>query len=67
MPTRHFLAIPDFSRAELLALFDLARRMKQGPYAERPLAGRTLAMIFAKKGSTLTTPVTGRGGAQSHP
>ena len=56
MPTRHFLAIPDFSRAELLALFDLARRMKQGPYAERPLAGRTLAMIFAKKGSTLTTP-----------
>ena len=25
-----------------------------------------LAMIFAKKGSTLTTPVTGRGGAQSH-
>ena len=26
-----------------------------------------LAMIFAKKGSTLTTPVTGRGGAQSHP
>jgi ornithine carbamoyltransferase len=48
MPTRHFLAIPDFSRAELLALFDLARRMKRGPYAERPLTGRTLAMIFAK-------------------
>ena len=48
MPTRHFLAIPDFSRAELLALFDLASRMKRGPYAERPLAGRTLAMIFAK-------------------
>jgi ornithine carbamoyltransferase len=48
MPTRHFLAIPDFSRAELLALFDLAGRMKRGPYAERPLAGRTLAMIFAK-------------------
>ena len=48
MPTRHFLAIPDFSRAELLALFELAGRMKRGPYAERPLAGRTLAMIFAK-------------------
>jgi ornithine carbamoyltransferase len=48
MPTRHFLAIPDFSRAELLALFDLARRMKRGNYADRPLAGRTLAMIFAK-------------------
>jgi ornithine carbamoyltransferase len=48
MPTRHFLAIPDFSRAELLALLELAARMKQGDYAGRPLAGRTLAMIFAK-------------------
>jgi ornithine carbamoyltransferase len=45
---RHFLAIPDFSRAELLALFDLAARMKRGDYAERPLAGKTLGMIFAK-------------------
>jgi ornithine carbamoyltransferase len=48
MPTRHFLAIPDFSRAELLALFDLAAQMKRGDYRDRPLAGRTLAMIFAK-------------------
>jgi ornithine carbamoyltransferase len=45
---RHFLAIPDFSRAELLALFDLAARMKRGDYAEKPLEGRTLGMIFAK-------------------
>jgi ornithine carbamoyltransferase len=45
---RHFLAIPDFSRAELLALIDLAVRMKRGDYAERPLAGKTLGMIFAK-------------------
>jgi ornithine carbamoyltransferase len=45
---RHFLAIPDFSRAELLALFDLAARMKRGDYVEKPLAGRTLGMIFAK-------------------
>jgi ornithine carbamoyltransferase len=45
---RHFLAIPDFTRAELLALFDLASRMKSGAYAERPLTGRTLGMIFAK-------------------
>lgn len=45
---RHFLAIPDFSRAELLALFDLAARMKSGEYAEKPLAGKTLGMIFAK-------------------
>ena len=45
---RHFLAIPDLTRAELLALFELATRMKRGDYAERPLAGKTLGMIFAK-------------------
>ena len=45
---RHFLAIPDLTRAELLALFDLAARMKRGDYTERPLAGKTLGMIFAK-------------------
>jgi ornithine carbamoyltransferase len=47
-PTRHFLAIPDFSRPELLATFDLAARMKSGAYREKPLAGKTLGMIFAK-------------------
>ena len=46
--TRHFLTIPDFSRDEILDVLDLAARMKSGAYAERPLAGRTLAMIFAK-------------------
>src|ERR671914_913132 len=46
--TRHFLAIPDLSRAELVALFDLAARMKCGEYPEKPLAGKTLGMIFAK-------------------
>jgi ornithine carbamoyltransferase len=45
---RHFLAIPDFTPAELGALFDLAARMKCGDYEEKPLAGRTLGMIFAK-------------------
>src|SRR5688572_8674113 len=45
---RHFLAIPDFTRTELLALFDLAARMKRRDYVEKPLAGRTLGMIFAK-------------------
>jgi ornithine carbamoyltransferase len=48
MPTRHFLAIPDFTRSELLDLFDLAARMKCGEYADKPLAGKTLGMIFAK-------------------
>jgi ornithine carbamoyltransferase len=45
---RHFLAIPDFSCPELVALFELAERMKRGEYAEKPLAGKTLGMIFAK-------------------
>ena len=45
---RHFLAIPDFTRAELLAVFDLAARMKRGDYTDKPLAGKTLGMIFAK-------------------
>ena len=45
---RDFLAIPDFSATELLALFDLAERMRRGVYAKMPLAGKTLAMIFMK-------------------
>ena len=45
---RDFLAIPDFSRDELLHLFDLADRMRTGAYREKPLAGKTLAMIFMK-------------------
>ena len=48
MSPRHFLAIPDLSRDELHQLFDLAARMKSGAYRERPLAGKTLGMIFAK-------------------
>ena len=45
---RDFLAIPDFSAPELLALFDLAERMRTGAYNKKPLAGKTLAMIFMK-------------------
>jgi ornithine carbamoyltransferase len=47
-PHRDFLSIPDFSRAELDALFALAERMRTGAYTERPLAGRSLGMIFMK-------------------
>jgi ornithine carbamoyltransferase len=47
-PVRHFLAIPDLSPAELGQLFELAARMKAGTYREKPLAGKTLGMIFAK-------------------
>jgi ornithine carbamoyltransferase len=45
---RSFLAIPDFSRDELLRLFDLAESMRQGAYTRRPLEGKSLAMIFMK-------------------
>ena len=45
---RDFLAIPDLTAAELLALFDLAERMRTGAYTAKPLAGKTLAMIFMK-------------------
>src|SRR3954466_14888829 len=47
-PHRDFLAIPDFSAPELLALFDLAERMRRGEYGKKPLEGKTLAMIFMK-------------------
>ena len=45
---RDFLQIPDFSKAEILALFELAERMRAGKYDRKPLAGKTLAMIFMK-------------------
>ena len=47
-PHRDFLAIPDFSTEELHALFDLADRMHRRTYTLRPLAGKSLAMIFMK-------------------
>jgi ornithine carbamoyltransferase len=45
---RDFLAIPDFSREELIRLFDLADAMRRGDYTRKPLAGKSLAMIFMK-------------------
>jgi ornithine carbamoyltransferase len=45
---RDFLAVPDFTRDEITRTLDLADRLKSGEYRERPLAGKTLAMIFAK-------------------
>ncbi|HEU4643483.1 MAG TPA: ornithine carbamoyltransferase [Gemmatimonadaceae bacterium] len=45
---RDFLAIPDLSRDELLKLFDLADAMRVGRYDRKPLAGKSLAMIFMK-------------------
>jgi ornithine carbamoyltransferase len=45
---RDFLQIPDFSTDEIVGLFELAERMRAGRYDKRPLAGKTLAMIFMK-------------------
>ena len=50
---RGFLAISDWERHELDEFLDLADRMKVGRYRERPLAGKTLGMIF-EKSSTRT-------------
>jgi ornithine carbamoyltransferase len=46
--TNDFLSIPDFTRDELESLFALAERMHAGSYDKKPLAGKTLAMIFMK-------------------
>jgi ornithine carbamoyltransferase len=43
-----FLAIPDFSKDELYSLFELAERMREGKYTDKPLTGKSLAMIFMK-------------------
>jgi ornithine carbamoyltransferase len=47
-PHRDFLAIPDFTKKELEKLFDLADKMRKGSYDRKPLAGKSLAMIFMK-------------------
>src|SRR3989449_6567716 len=48
MAKRDLPATPDCTGSGIRSLFALAERMKQGAYREEPLAGKTLAMIFAK-------------------
>jgi ornithine carbamoyltransferase len=48
MPKRDFLIVSDFTKAQVDAVFQLATRMKGKQHRDRPLAGKTLAMIFAK-------------------
>ncbi|HVH10264.1 MAG TPA: ornithine carbamoyltransferase [Gemmatimonadales bacterium] len=48
MVKRDFLGVTDLNRDEIGRLFDLAARIKAGTYRATPLAGKTLAMIFAK-------------------
>ncbi|HEY0527517.1 MAG TPA: ornithine carbamoyltransferase [Gemmatimonadaceae bacterium] len=45
---RDFLQIPDFSAREIETLFKLAESMRRGKYKKKPLAGKSLAMIFMK-------------------
>src|SRR5205085_4284829 len=43
---RDFLSTADFMSDELTGLLDLAARIKAGDYHERPLQGRSVAMVF---------------------
>ena len=45
---RHFLDLDRVSAAGLRRIFDLARDIKSGGAGDKPLAGKTLAMIFEK-------------------
>src|SRR5436305_995327 len=45
---RDFLQLPDFSAKEIDNLFSLAEKMRAGKYMKKPLAGKSLAMIFMK-------------------
>lgn len=48
MAKRDFLAISDFTTEELYEILERAHRLKAGADPGRPLAGKTLAMIFLK-------------------
>ncbi len=50
---KHFLAISDYERDDLYSFLDLAHRLKAGEEKGKPLAGKTLGMIF-QKSSTRT-------------
>jgi ornithine carbamoyltransferase len=45
---RHFLDLADFDTATLRHMLDIASHMKQAETSSRPLAGKTIALIFEK-------------------
>jgi len=50
-PLRHFIDLGDFAGAELRTILDRSRELKKTrrtPAAEKPLAGKVLAMIFER-------------------
>jgi ornithine carbamoyltransferase len=48
MPKRDLLIVSDLTASQVDDLFDLASRMKARRYRDKPLSGKTLAMVFAK-------------------
>ena len=48
VPPRHFLDLADFDTATLRRMLDIASGFKQTESNSRPLAGKTLALIFEK-------------------
>ena len=47
-PPRHFLELMDFEPATLRRMLDIAAQAKRGTFSGKPLAGRTVALIFEK-------------------
>ncbi|WP_456316157.1 ornithine carbamoyltransferase [Roseomonas elaeocarpi] len=47
-PLRHFLDLADHDTATLRRMLDLGVRCKRGEIADKPLAGKTVALIFEK-------------------
>jgi ornithine carbamoyltransferase len=47
-PPRHFLDLADFDSATLRHMLDIASHMKTADSTSRPLAGKTIALIFDK-------------------
>ncbi|MFY9558155.1 MAG: N-acetylornithine carbamoyltransferase [Blastocatellia bacterium] len=43
---KDFLSTADFSREELTSLIDLAAKIKSGDHRERPLQGKSVALVF---------------------
>jgi N-acetylornithine carbamoyltransferase len=43
---KDFLSTADFTADELISLIDLAARIKAGDYRERPLEGKSVALVF---------------------
>jgi len=48
MPKRDYLVFSDLTKPQVDDLFQLASKMKAGQFREKPLAGKTLALVFAK-------------------